>query len=156
ITLLTLTLSEAFAQGGPSNLSITGYQLVSETRTTRTVFFETYTAVLVNKGSALPGATATATSLGPSVQVVSGQGTLRFGPVPANGQVTSSNTFTLLVDRTVPFDWSLISWSFTKPVANAGPDQTVTVGTTVTLNGSGSTSPSGTLTYSWAFQAVPP
>jgi hypothetical protein len=39
------------------------------------------------------------------------------------------------------------------PVANAGPDQTVNAGSTVTLNGSGSTDgdlPNDTLTYSWS------
>jgi hypothetical protein len=153
---LTASLSEAFAQGGSSKLSITNYQLVTETRSTRTVFFETYSASLLDIGPALPGATATATSLAPSVQIVPGQGTLRFGPVLANGTVASTNTFTIQVDRSVPFDFSFISWSFTNPVANPGPDQTTTVGTTVTLNGSGSSSPNGPLTYSWSFQSVPP
>ncbi|MBI3356899.1 MAG: hypothetical protein HY038_09045 [Nitrospirae bacterium] len=44
----------------------------------------------------------------------------------------------------------------TPPVANAGPDQSVAVGATVTLNGSGSTDTSGnTLTYDWSFTSVP-
>ena len=44
----------------------------------------------------------------------------------------------------------------TAPVANAGPDQTVQLGATVTLNGSGSNDVDGNpLTYQWAFVTVP-
>ncbi|MBI3807726.1 MAG: PKD domain-containing protein [Nitrospirae bacterium] len=49
-----------------------------------------------------------------------------------------------------------ISTANTAPVANAGPNQTVAVGATVTLNGSGSTDADGnTLTYQWSFASVP-
>jgi hypothetical protein len=42
------------------------------------------------------------------------------------------------------------------PVANAGPDQTVTSGQLVTLNGTGSTDPNGDpLTYSWCLRGRP-
>jgi len=89
------------------------------------------------------GVTATVTSSAASVVIVAGQGILHFGPVPANGQVTSMDTFAISVDRSVPFDFNYLKWSFLNPVANAGPDQTTTVGKTVTLNGSGSSNPSG-------------
>jgi len=49
-----------------------------------------------------------------------------------------------------------ISTANTAPVANAGANQTVTVGTTVTLNGSGSTDADGNaLTFQWSLAAVP-
>ncbi|MDQ2944766.1 MAG: PKD domain-containing protein, partial [Acidobacteriota bacterium] len=148
--------------GQASNLSITNYQFVSEQRTSLTSSNVTYRADVLNTGVALGSATATLTSLDPfSVRVVPGQDTLKFAPVPANGQVTSSNTFTILVDRTVPFDFNKLQWTFQTtsagPVANAGPNQIVKVGSTVTLDGSKSTNPSGvgTLTYSWAFTFRP-
>ena len=42
------------------------------------------------------------------------------------------------------------------PIASAGGNQSVTTGSTATLDGTGSTDPEGdTLTYSWTFQSVP-
>jgi PKD repeat protein len=50
----------------------------------------------------------------------------------------------------------LISATFIPPVANAGPDQTVTAGATVQLSGAASTDTnSNALTYSWAILSQP-
>src|SRR5262249_11102254 len=108
----------------------------------------------------LASVTATVTSLNAASFTVV-QGTLNFAPVPANGSVTSTNTFTIRVDRSVNFDFANLRWSFQTttlpPAANAGPNQTAHVGDVVTLSGSGSPNPSGlgTLTYSWSFTSRP-
>jgi hypothetical protein len=148
---------------GPPGLTIVGYQFVSEQPAAAGKLFVTYSASLINTGGALDSVTATASSLNPyAIILAPGEGTLKFSPVPANSQVMSINTFTILVDPTVPFDFSHLQWTFqTKaahPVADAGANQTVNIGTTVTLDGSGSTNPSGAgaLTYSWMFSSRPP
>ena len=147
--------SVASAQG---TLAITNYQFVSEQRSTRTEWFVTYRADVVNTGLPRTGLTATVSSLTPAtVKVVAGQNTLHFGSVPTGTPVTSTDTFTILVDRSFPFEFANLQWVFLAPTANPGPNQTVTVGTTVTLNGSGSTNTNGSggLTYSWAFASKP-
>jgi hypothetical protein len=153
---LFLVSSEAHGQN-TQGLSITNYQFVSEQRWSRTESYVTYRADLVNTGPARDAITATVTSLVPSIQTVPGQRNLHFSPVPAGSTVTSSNTFTLLVDRTVPFSFSSLQWSFLAPFANAGPDQTLAIGTQAILNGSASTNPSGvgSLSYRWAFVSRP-
>ena len=154
IGFLTLFPSMAMAQAG---LSIINLQLQNQTRATVTQWYLTYTADLANQGPVPVTVSATVSSTVPTVQVVAGQGELHFPPAPAGGQVTSVNTFTILVDRSVPFYYSNLQWSFLNPFANAGPNQTAAVGTTVNLSGSASTNPGGigSLTYNWAFTSVP-
>lgn len=148
-------IATGLAQG--NGLSITNYQFVSEQRWSRTHSYITYRADLVNKGAAREAVTATVSSLTPSIEIVPGQTNLRFAPVPAGGVVTSVNTFTILVDRSVPFDANKLQWSFLTPWAVAGPSQTAKIGDTIVLNGSQSSNPSGagTLSYRWSFQSRP-
>src|SRR4051794_38104481 len=115
--------SNAFAQSPPTGLSITNYQLVSEQRVSATQSNFTYRADLVNTGPARSAITATVTSKVPTIQV-QGLGNLHFAPIGANSQATSLDTFTILVDKTQPLDFSNLQWSFVAPVANAGPNQT--------------------------------
>ena len=143
-------------------LSITNYQFVSQQVVNSTQTRVTYRADLVNPSGPLGSVTATVSSTNIfSVRTVPGQDVLTFSPVPANSELTSSGTFTILVSNTQPFSFSSLQWAFQStaagPIANAGANQTVTVGTLVTLNGSGSTNPSGvgTLTYSWQFTSRP-
>jgi hypothetical protein len=97
--------------GQSQGLSITNYQLVSNQTIQRTVNL-TYRADLVNTGAALQTVTAVVTSLNPAIQVAAGQDILQFAPVPANSQVTSSDTFTLQVNSNVSVDFSQLQWTF--------------------------------------------
>jgi hypothetical protein len=158
IAVSALVPSAAFGQIDSTKLTISGYQLLSEVPVTLTQSYFTYRASLVNSGPAIPAITATVTSLVPAnASVLSGKGNLHFPPAPAHTTVTSLDAFTILVDRTAIFGFNLLQWSFVSPVANAGSDQTAAVGSTVILNGSGSTNPSGigTLTYSWTLTSTP-
>ena len=92
---------------GISNYSFVGQQAAAEGHT-----YITYRADLLNTGAARGAMTATLTSMDPGVQVVSGQGTLNFVTAPTNSQVTSSNTFTIMTDPGVPFDFSNLKWTF--------------------------------------------
>ena len=72
------------------------------------------------------------------------------GPVVVTTQYGTSNTVTLTIAGTQA------GCLYPPPVANAGPGQTVAIGSTVQLDGTGSTDLSGTqLTYSWSFLSVP-
>ncbi|MCU1238636.1 MAG: Ig family protein, partial [Candidatus Solibacter sp.] len=145
------------AQGAPT-LSITNYQFVSEQRLSQFVSNVTYRADLVNAGPAKDAITASVSSRASNIQVIAGQGNLHFAPVPANRTVTSLDTFTIMVDRTIAFDLADLQWTFLAPVANPGPNRTAKVGDTVFLDGSGSTNPSGygTLSYNWKLTSTPP
>ena len=140
-------------------LLVHNFHVVEMHRVTPDLYSVTYSASLTNAGRALPAVAATVSSTDPSVRIK--QGTLSFVSLPANSQVESSNTFTVLVDRRVPFDFSQLKWSFrttpVPPIADAGRNQTAKVGSTVSLNGRSSTNPSGAgaLTYRWQLTEQP-
>ncbi len=129
IIFLPLICLAALGQG--QSLSITNYQLVSQQTIQRTVNI-TYRADLVNTGAALGAVAATVTSLNASIQVVSGQDTLQFASVPANSQVTSTNTFTLQVSST-PVDFTQLQWTFQTGGILLPASLTVTPGGEVTI-----------------------
>jgi len=162
-SLITAVAASIFipAAGFSQGLYITNYQVVGQLPGSGTQSIITYRADVVNPGVPLPSLTATVTTLNPfSARPVPGQSTLTFPFIPRNGQVTSANTFTLTVDNAQPFSFSNLQWTFVippGPLANPGPNQTVSVGTQVKLDASGSTDATSTarLTYNWVFTSRP-
>lgn len=72
----------------------------------------TYRADLLNAGPLLDSVTASLSSLDPSrVEVKAGQETLSFTSVPANSQITSSNTVTIVTANGAPVDFSKLKWT---------------------------------------------
>jgi hypothetical protein len=161
VALTILAGSTILGHGTAQNLSITNFQVVSQQQITPTLSRVIYRADLVNPGSSFASVSATASSTNPfAVRIVPGSDTLMFAPVPANSQTTSLNTFTVLASPNFTLSASNLSFTFQAVAgplsANAGPDQNALLGSLVTLNGSGSTSSGGPLTYSWVFVSLPP
>ncbi|MDX2153758.1 MAG: PKD domain-containing protein [Bryobacteraceae bacterium] len=153
----------AAGQTPEPTFSITNYKLFNSERISRTQWSFTYSADVINRGPMAPGLKATLQTKVAHIVPVAGQDKLLFGDVPAASQKSSLNTFTILIDRSVAFEFKDLLWTFQSaapepPVANAGPNQTVSVGATVILNGAASTNPSGvgTLTYQWVITSKPP
>ncbi len=152
--LVVLAPAEALAQ-----FTIDNYVLAGETRLTRTVSDFEYRANVINTGPARSFLTATVTSAQFTTFVV--RNVLHFSNVPANGTATSIDTFVLRIDRTAPFILANVQWRFSPaqaPIANPGPPQTAGLTQLVTLNGTGSSNPSGVVSplfYAWIMMSRP-
>lgn len=143
-----------------AQLTVSAYELLRETRVTRTVYEYEYRVTATN-GGAEPAfqVQAAAASQDASLSVI--QGAAQFSRINAGMSAASSNTVVLRLDRRTPWSGSLLNWTFTTgepppPISNAGLNQTVNLGTTVALNGSASSDPSGLpLSYAWSIAARP-
>ncbi len=143
-----------------AQLNVSAYELLRETRITRTVYEYEYRVTATN-GGAEPAfqVQAAAASQNPSLSVI--QGVAQFSRINAGMSAASSNTVIFRLDRRTPWSGSLLNWTFTTgepppPISNAGLNQTVNLGATVALNGSASSDPSGLpLSYAWSITARP-
>jgi YD repeat-containing protein len=105
---------------------------------------------------------AKADSLKPAIKLKNPN--LKFGNVPTGGNVPSRDTFTLRKTEATAFNPADLRWQFDQkfaPIANAGPDQSVTAGSTVYLDGSDSGNDDEDededepLGYQWSFVSKP-
>jgi PASTA domain/Putative Ig domain/PKD domain len=160
LTLLTVFLT-AVAQ--VSGLRIGNYVLVSKTRISVLEYRLTYKADLIN-GSTTNITSATA-KLSPIFNLITTDNQLSFGSVAAGKATTSTDTFTLRWSVFNPVSpkllekiliWQISTTNNAAPIANAGPDQTVSLGSIASLDGSASSDLDGdTLTYQWSITTKP-
>jgi hypothetical protein len=107
--IFVVALSPLSGRATVSDLTVSTYTLVSSKRVTRTEFEYIYRANVTNSGAVdMLGVTATLTSKSVKTAVV--DGSVTFGDVPAGKTVTSSDTFTIRQDRSVPFNPADLVW----------------------------------------------
>ncbi|MGX2029945.1 PKD domain-containing protein [Methylocaldum gracile] len=156
----TLTVATEGKGGSSSSVfTIGSYKEVGKKIHRRKNLFEhTYRASLTST-AAVDAYRVSARLVSRDSRIVVIDGDLAFGHVPAGATVVSRDTFTIQKPANVKFRPSLLEWRFghdSRPVAEAGPDQTAPVGTTVYLDGSASSDGDGDpLTFRWTFTEKP-
>ncbi len=144
------------------DIVVNNADLLSSERVGRTLYRYTYTLSITNTAEALTGVVGQVQSTSGATTV--DDGTVVFGDVGAGVTVTSADVYVFTHNRRYRFNPANLVWTFTAdepasntaPVADAGPDQTVAVGTEVTLDGTNSSDADGdALTYAWALITQP-
>ena len=101
--------SDEAASGPIANAEIANYSLVHSIPVSSTDHTLTYRATLKNSGDLIKDASARVTSDDAGVVIV--DPALTFGNISAGASVPSSDTFTLRLDRSKPFDPATLRWS---------------------------------------------
>lgn len=121
---------------------------------------QSYVVRVTNQGPALRNAAVYLESVRRVYGVIDNE--ILIGDLPAGATVTSTDKFIVLAKGRKRIPYSRFLWSIegdpanTRPVANAGLDQTVLRGQAVALDGSASTDADGdSLTYRWRLVSVP-
>jgi hypothetical protein len=144
-------------QAAEAQLTAVNSQLVGSTRVNLTQYDYVYSVTATSGGQAYTGVSTVLTSASPNTIVMAGY--IMFPDVPANGSVTSTNTYTVRQDRRFAFNPADLTFAFSAagiPQADAGPNQLVAPGSTVKLDGSASTDPSSLpLSWNWSFVSRP-
>ncbi len=145
------------------DLTVTDYQYTGRARVGRIYYDYTYTITVSNSAEALQNVVASASSVSPNTTIING--VVSIGDVGAAASVQSTQLFSFRQNRRYRFDPESINWTFsadstgpvnTPPIANAGPDQSLVHGTTVMLDGSGSTdADSDPISYAWSLVSIP-
>ena len=160
LTLSMLALYPAISSG-QSGLTLTNYVLLSQQSINSSKVRLVYRADVVNS-SANAYKNVSALAVSNSTDTVTDKVMLDFGTVPANSQVTATNSFDVFQNPAVSFSPSALTWKFSvtpynlPPVSVPGPNQAVALGATVHLDGSQSYDPKGAaISYLWTLSKLP-
>ena len=106
---LAVILAVSSAAAGTENLTVGNYILVEKERVGRSVYDYTFRADITN-GNTYDIRNVSAALKDKAVSTEVPDGTLSFGDVPAGGTVTSTDTFTVRVNRRFEFEASSLTW----------------------------------------------
>lgn len=114
----TLVFLASLASAEPiTTIETSSMELVSSSRSGRTTLDYTYKATFTNNGANASNVTGIVNSTSPAIQVI--EGTVVIGDIPTSTPTTSDDTFTIRIDRTVPFNPDDLLWTFDsfKPIS---------------------------------------